>query len=301
MSDQINDHVVSRAWQANFATDDKRIAVVTVSGDVVDCDRAIKSNFVLPDFMTYDDAHGRRHRDGDRPFQEIERRIFERVRAVGRGRVSREQRAAVVDLCTIHLVRSEDFRDAQSQVLERFEREYRPDAETLAVVNGWFIERTGQPAPRGFLEWIAADWFAEQRSGRVHFDDVAGRIEKVRSILSRFLLQIVTVDDSIPGLPLGDIPVVHADPRTDRYGFRDGLAVGDANLILAPLSRRVAALFTSQALTKTHISTHVKRNRLAAHLIRGANDAVACHPDDARYTSRVAKNLAAHMQWPLTR
>ena len=46
--------------------------------------------------------------------------------------------------------------------------------------------------------------------------------------LNNFNLQIVEVETRLPGLVLGDTPVVHAMLDGGRYGFRDQVALGDA-------------------------------------------------------------------------
>jgi hypothetical protein len=47
-------HWVSRGYQQNFASDDKRVAIFNVrAGRVVDASRPIKSNFREPGFTTF--------------------------------------------------------------------------------------------------------------------------------------------------------------------------------------------------------------------------------------------------------
>ena len=50
------------------------------------------------------------------------------------------------------------------------------------------------------------------------------------------------------GFVLADQPAVHARPDEGRYGFASQLAVGDADLIMVPIKRRLLAFYTVQPL-----------------------------------------------------
>ena len=68
-------------------------------------------------------------------------------------------------------------------------------------------------------------------------------------------------------------------------------AVGDADLIIVPVSRRLAALYSGQFLPTVRIRTKASLRWINSLLIRSALNEVACHPDDALEASRLIKNL----------
>ena len=104
----------------------------------------------------------------------------------------------------------------------------------------------------------------------------------VTDLLERFHLQIVELDEGLPGFALGDTPVLHIATRDHRFGFRDDLAVGDADLIAGPLTRTTAACFTAEELPDVRFGTRKRVDAWNALFIRAAQAEVACHPDDAR-------------------
>lgn len=116
--------------------------------------------------------------------------------------------------------------------------------------------------------------------------------------LSKLYVQVITASDRLRtsdqspiGFALGDIPVVHADTKTGRYGFRDGLAVMDANFIAGPLTRTTAAVLTVRPERPADLVVKKKLQTLNAVFIRAAMGEVACHPDDALELRRMFRNL----------
>lgn len=104
--------------------------------------------------------------------------------------------------------------------------------------------------------------------------------------------QVITQSPGLPGFAIGDTPIVHLDLATERTGFRDSLALMDSTIVVGPISRRVALCFTSQPTPSAQLRTHRQVDALNAIFIRGAQTAVACHPDDAhRLERRVAARL----------
>jgi hypothetical protein len=95
----------------------------------------------------------------------------------------------------------------------------------------------------------------------------------------------------MPGFVLADQPVVHARPDEGRYGFASQLAVGDADLIMVPIKRRLLAFYTVQPLANRDFTLKTKRGVriINAALCRNAVMEVACHPDDVSDTSHVIR------------
>ncbi len=79
---RLNHHVVSRGLQKNFADDSHRIAVLdSTSGRLIDRNRAIKSNFVLPGFNEVE-LEGGTSDWLERAFASIERTVLNQIRIV---------------------------------------------------------------------------------------------------------------------------------------------------------------------------------------------------------------------------
>src|SRR3954454_17346380 len=94
----------------------------------------------------------------------------------------------------------------------------------------------------------------------------------------------------MPGFILADEPVLHARPKEERYGFTSGLAVGDADLIMVPIHRRLLAFYTARYQDHLTLRTERGLHVINATLCINAVSKVACPPDDARAMSRMIRN-----------
>ncbi len=112
--------------------------------------------------------------------------------------------------------------------------------------------------------------------------DLAASEAEVVEQLGRFHLQIVELDRDLPGFVVGDGPVLHVATAEQRFGFADGLAVADADLVCAPLTRTVAACFNAEPLDDVVFGTRKRVDAWNAMFLRAARAEVAAHPDDAR-------------------
>ena len=104
-------------------------------------------------------------------------------------------------------------------------------------------------------------------------------------------VQVIEVAESLPGLVIGDVPVVHAHPASGRSGYRDRLAFDDADLIIGPLTRRVAVCFSQQRERPVRVTTRKALNQIIGIFVRAAVAEVACHPDDSLNLQRVCRHL----------
>jgi hypothetical protein len=105
--------------------------------------------------------------------------------------------------------------------------------------------------------------------------------------------QIIEIDDGLPGLVLGDVPVIHANLSEGRFGYRDRLAIGDADLIMAPLTRRVLICFSATPDQHVRVTTKRKLNDVINLLIRASVREIGCHPEDRLNLQRVCRNPPA--------
>lgn len=293
-------HLVSRGYQFNFATEEHRIAVLDrSSGRLVDAARAIKSNFVVPDFNTTSLVGVEDRTWLEAAFASVERPVLNMIREVGPTNAGPRQRAAVANLFAVHLVRSRSFRDLHERVVEQVRLETLPNIAAEPEVITRFLAEYGRPPAAGEIEAIAQECFdADERSGRWMAESTTRQHDQIAEMLNRFSMQVVWTDHSLPGFVLADVPVVHANTQTGQYGFRDGLAIGDADLIIGPLTRRVATCFSTTRLPHERLRTRRMVELVNAVLWRAAREEVACHPDDVLSTQQMARRidrLPAHL------
>jgi len=85
--------------------------------------------------------------------------------------------------------------------------------------------------------------------------------------------------------------VVHAALKDNRFGFRDHLALGDADFIIGPLTRTTAACFTVRPLNPVLVTTRKRLDTINAIFLRAALAEVACHPADAKAVRQTHSRL----------
>lgn len=102
--------------------------------------------------------------------------------------------------------------------------------------------------------------------------------DAMAEMLNGFHLQVVELASGLPGFVIGDTPVVHAALANNRYGFRDHLALGDADFIIGPLTRTTAACFTVQPLRPVLVTTRMVLDAINAIFLRAASAEVGLSP-----------------------
>lgn len=300
MSSGANHHLVSRGYQRNFTGADHRIAVLDCkSGLLLDRQRAIRSNFAQVDFNTTG-LPGVEPSDWlEQAFASIERPVLNQIREVGPHNAGPQMRAAVANLFAIHLVRSESYREAHDRVMVEVRRESVPRIASTECAIALFTAEFGRAPLPGEIDEIAhRSLDADERSRKLLSESTARQHDKIAEMLNGFAIQIIWTEPPLPGFVLGDVPVIHANTQSGRYGFRDGLALGDADLVIGPLARRVAACFTVQRLGHMQLRTKKMVDLVNAVFWRGARSEVACHPDDVLATQQMARRidrLPAHL------
>jgi hypothetical protein len=277
------DHFVSRGFQQNFASDDKRVAVFSVhAGRVVDFGRPIKSNFRERGFTTFVEA-GVPNDRLERAFASVEARVLNEIRTIGLDRRGLQQKADVANPFAIHLVRSPAFKAFHRHIGDRF----REEDATAYATNVELIERfkasTGRAPDEGELLEMSLQVYDDMAADPMSLvTTMIQQHDAMAEMLNGFHLQVVELADHLPGFIIGDTPVVHARLTEDRYGFRDHLALGDADFIVGPLTRRTAACFTVKPLRPMLVKTRKKLDAMNAIVLRAALAEVACHPEDAK-------------------
>lgn len=286
------DHWVSNGYQKGFASADRRVAVLDVGrGKIVDDRRPTKSNFAEVGFTTFV-ADEQVVDDLEVAFGRIERKVLNQIGDVSSRRRDSELHGAVANLFAIHLVRSPSFKEFGKRIEIQFRSQAIDDLSSDARLPPMFERQFGRPPRDGELRALVSDQY-EKLIGDPY--SVAGSMsrmhDQIAGKLSGFHMQVIELDSRLTGFVLGDTPIVHADLATERYGFRDSLAIGDATLILGPLTRRTAVCFTVERLAPVVITTHKALDSLNAVFIRAAVAEVVCHPADAKRLQQVSSRL----------
>lgn len=286
------DHWVSRGYQRNFASCDKRVAVFNVRrGSVVDSQRPIKSNFRDRGFTTFLEA-GVPNDLLERAFASVESRVLNEIRTISRSRSGPQQKADVANLFAIHLVRSPGFKAFHADIGKRFRDEDVPLVADDPSLPGRFEASARRSPAEGELLALSLHAYDEMVADPMHLvEAMARQHDAMAEMLNRFYLQVVELDPALPGFLIGDTPVVHAKLSAAQYGFRDHLALGDADFIIGPLTRRRAACFTARRLPSVLVTTRKKLDVINAIFLRAAQIEVACHPDDAKATRQTHSRL----------
>ena len=139
------------------------------------------------------------------------------------------------------------------------------------------------------------DSYADLISDPMHLvESMLKQHDQMAEMLNGFHLQTIEISPDLPGLAISDTLIVHARPARSEYGFRDRLALGDATLVIGPLTRHTAVCFTVSPLRPITISTRRKLDALNGIFIRGAEKVIACHPDDAKAAQQAVSRLPRH-------
>jgi len=183
----------------------------------------------------------------------------------------------------IHLVRSPAFKSFHQSIGARFRREDATAFATDTELRSRFEASEGRPPNEGELLDLTLRVYDEMVADPMSLvTTMIRQHDAMAEMLNGFHLQVVELTTGLPGFVIGDTPVVHAQLRDGRYGFRDRLALGDADFIIGPLTRTTAACFTVQPLAPVLVKTRKVVDTINAIFLRAALAEVACHPADAK-------------------
>lgn len=292
-------HLVSKAYQNHFADERKRLVVVEArTGNLIEGLRPTVRNWVIPNWNSYINALGEMDNTLEREWSKIEAQM-RAIREVSKNNINKRHRRAIASLFAMHLVRSESFASMQSKIL----KDHTPDlVQSIAVeesVVDRFIQEKGRSPHEDELVIMAqkqADVMKTTRSGLI--DSMVSQYHKIGEMLGTWRIQLIDIrSEDLPGFLLPDVAIVHGDLKTPRFGFEAHLAVGDANLIIGPLTHRTLACFTAGREQSITLKSKKQIGRVNSLLIRGARSQVACHPNDQQFVQRLCRNLP-DVRWP---
>lgn len=286
-------HLVSKGYQRNFA-DGVWVSIIDAeSGAVLEARKSIKTNWRLPEFLSVTWSESNVDDALEREFADQERVVLNRVRDISISKeTSEEQKSALDLLAAIHLVRSEAFREKQASVakdwLSTGALKLTDDPRLLVR----FVAQYRRQPAAGELEAMVREQAEAMSSAPdLHADGVRRGAARLHELFGSWRIQLIDIDQRLPGLVLADNPILHGSKVAGRFGFDAAGAVGDAEIILVPIQRRLAACYSPMRLPNITIQTKAGLGWINALLIRGASAEVACHPDDALAISRLIRNL----------
>lgn len=286
-------HRVSRGWQQNFTLlPDKRITVLNArSGAVIEVGRPIRKNWATPGFSSFIDVDGNVDDRLELEWGKIEGKVLRTIRTIRDSQVDATQHAAVMNLLAIHLVRSEAFEMVHNRIARVAAEDVGRDLDRDAEAIERFTREFGRPPDPGELLSLArATTEREVNARRSLIESQVRNHNTIGEMLAKFHVQVVVVPESLPGLAIGDIPAVHGNTKTGKFGFRDHVAIGDSDLIMAPISRRVAVFLSATRRPHTTLTMKWQAQSINALTIRAALAEVACHPGDALELGRVVRD-----------
>jgi hypothetical protein len=233
-------HLVSRGYQQNFAKAGRLAILTTPTGSAIAGGRPTKTNWVQDDFLTvYID--GTADDSLEREFAKVERRVLNQIRDITTIRLTAEHKEALDQVAAIHLVRSLTFAAGHEELVKKW---FSDSVTRLAAdprVCALFEAEYGRLPADGELERMVAGMALKMMTvGDITANGMRRVSASLTEILAKWTVQLVEAPEWMPGFVLADQPIVHVRPEEGRYGFRSQLAVGDANLLLMPIHRRLA-------------------------------------------------------------
>lgn len=283
-------HLVSKGYQENFARN-HRVAVVDRSTGKLIEERETKRNWRENDFVTVFDADGQPDDSLEREFAELERTVLNKIREISSAPMRSDQRSALDQLAAIHLTRSLNYASRHHEVTEAFFDdavcEFMMDPRLRQLFEA---DHRRAPFP-GELEALITQQVQQFRAQPdLLANGMRHGVASITQILARWQVELIAAPGGLPGFVLPDHPVLHAARTQGRYGFRDHLAVGDADLLMVPIRRRLLACYTNGHGGLKTLRTKKQIQLVNAALCRNARLEVACHPEDARDVGNAIRN-----------
>jgi hypothetical protein len=282
-------HLVSKGYQRNFA-EGQFVAILDAhTGKIISSQRSIRENWRVDDFLSVTSQTGEVDDILEREFSRRERVFLNVIRDIRlEKRITPTQKDALDALAATHAIRSLSFAVAHDKALRSVIEHRVPTIPQDVRAIEAFARDRGRPPDPGELEAIVAAAARDFLAEPALFASAVERLtEGVQQLLGKWTVQLVGSLEDLPGFVLPDHPVLHGKRREGLFGFREAGAVGDSTMIAVPISRRLIAFYSAQRLPDVRIRTKTGIRWINSLLLRGAQSEVACHPDDARETSRL--------------
>lgn len=284
-------HLVSRGYQRNFADDIWVTVLDARTGDTIWSRRSVGANWRVQDFVSVIWPEGELDDSLEREFGDSEQVFLNVVRQIQLYRpVTAIQKAALDDLAAVHLVRNLSFALAHEKVVRESMQQLVTGLALDEEVVSRFNRQWRRPPEPGELEAIVAAAADDLVNSPDFFVSAVRRVAAgIPKVLAKWTVQLVGCADNLPGFILPDNPVLHGKRREGLFGFREAGAIGDADMIVVPISRRLVAFYSGRRLPDLLIRTKTGVRWVNSLLLHAAQREVACHPEDAPETSRLIR------------
>lgn len=262
------------------------------TGQIVWRRRSIGANWRVKDFVSVLGPDGDVDDSLEKEFGQREQAFLNVIREIQLHKpVTAPQKAALDDLAAIHLVRNLSFAAAHDGVvhatMDRVWSRLARDEQTVAR----FTRQWGRPPEPGELDSIIGALGGGIATSPDLFASGARRVSAaIQQLLGKWTVQLVGCVEDLPGFLLPDNPVLHGKRSEGRFGFRNAGAIGDADMIVVPIRRRLVAFYSAKHLGDKELVTKKGVRWVNSLLLQSAQSEVACHPADAQETSRLIRN-----------
>lgn len=286
-------HVVSAGYQRNFA-DGPWVSVLDArDGRVLHYRRSVRANWKVTDFASVKTSDGAVDDSLEHEFSRRETVFLNVVREIRINEpLPREHKAALDDLAAVHLARSFRFEQAHREiVLPKLSEDRSSLVHDPRLAEVFFRQHGREPEAGELQDLVDRTTEAFLHDPSLFADSLQRVLIGAQQLLETQHVQLVGMTDDLPGFVLPDNPVVHGRLADGRFGFVEAGAIGDADIVIVPLSRRLAALYTARALRPVLIQTKSSVRWINSLLVRSAANEVVCHPDDQQELSRLIGNL----------
>ena len=285
-------HLVSKGYQRNFADGEVVSVLDAHTGRVVWARRSIQTNWRAENFLSVVGPEGQVDDSLEREFGQSEGVFLKIVREIRLNKpLTPAQKSALDALAATHALRSRAFALAHHDVVASTVAQLTPDLIEDQLAIGLLAQELGRPPYPGELEdrvAAQADHFAARPD--LFASGLRRSLTDLKKFFAKTTVQLVGSTEDLPGFILPDHPVVHGKRDEGRFGFHNGGAIGDADTIVLPISRRLVAFYSSKHSWDVQIRTKRGVRWVNALLLLGAQSEVACHPADVQETNRLIRD-----------
>jgi hypothetical protein len=272
-------HVVSRGYQRFFAQGERVLLIDKRSRTYKEV--GTRATFVESNFNSWRTEAG--WDDSlEKEWQRIEGHILPRLRVLLSGPGGHAQREAAKVLAALHFARSYSLREMQlfvgEQVVEDASIRFIADPVFVSLYNEQFGHT---PGPGEIENYIADRWHDLTSNLQFIQERTVHAYHFAKDFFGPLRVQFLYAHPRI-GFVLGDTPLIVADPNLFRVGIRDRIALGDAERIWMPLTRRCSMSFwtTDRGESKDAFLTPADVQKLNWLSWRAASRFLICHPNE---------------------
>ncbi|MCQ3809093.1 MAG: DUF4238 domain-containing protein [Acidimicrobiia bacterium] len=240
-------HYVARGYQRGFADGERIILVDKLNRTRKEV--GIRHAFVARSHSTFADSKGQLRDEVDEEWGRIENMSIRNMRRVTdtNANLDVEATAAIKAIAALHFARSESIRDAALRFEPEFIDDYARQAESDEQLKQMFRKEYGRESREGELQelvLVRGEFMVDSNLSQV--DRMLHIYNTSLEIFEPFYVQIIRPMKGQSGFSFCDSPLVNHCRKTGKTGPRDGLAIGDSDLLLIPLGRYICAALTAE-------------------------------------------------------